>query len=347
MRARGCVHPPGSAPPAHQPLLLPRPAVVRGQVLLRMLEDDPRLSSVTHVIVDEVHERTVEGDFLMLTLRDLLAEGRPAGSPALHVCLMSATMDSAALSQYFADCARVRVAGRAYPVSTLYLEHALLLTRHVVRGDMDWAIGSRMAEKRKQQQLERLADGEPPPPAHPTEADWARRLPHAGGACRALASLDPSAVNVALICELVVWFKQCGGVAAALQKVGARDAMDACDGGGRSLGGACLVFLPGTREIQDVHDALLRTPEFGRDEEQRDWILPLHGGLPPDEQRRVFDRPPTHAGGGGGIGAVCGGAGGSSGVVKVVLATNVAEVCRGRSTEPNEPRYEPQTWAPL
>jgi HrpA-like RNA helicase len=66
-----------------------------------------------------------------------------------------------------------------------------------------------------------------------------------------------------------------------------------------------LVFLPGTREIQDVQEAVLAT-ELGRDPEQRAWVLPLHGSLPPEEQKRVFDHPPR-------------------GVVKVVLATNVAE----------------------
>ena len=38
-------------------------------VLLKMLEEDPALASTTHVIVDEVHERSVENDFLLLTLR--------------------------------------------------------------------------------------------------------------------------------------------------------------------------------------------------------------------------------------------------------------------------------------
>lgn len=67
-----------------------------------------------------------------------------------------------------------------------------------------------------------------------------------------------------------------------------------------------LVFLPGTREIQDVQEALQRTRELGSSPAQREWVMQLHGSLPPDEQRRVFLRPPA-------------------GVIKVVLATNVAE----------------------
>ena len=58
-------------------------------------------------------------------------------------------------------------------------------------------------------------------------------------------------------------------------------------------------------EDREIHEAILMTQEFGR-EPQRSWVLPLHSMLPPDEQRKVFDRPPP-------------------GVRKVVLATNIAE----------------------
>mmetsp|Transcript_14939 Transcript_14939/g.48465 ORF Transcript_14939/g.48465 Transcript_14939/m.48465 type:complete len:651 (-) Transcript_14939:268-2220(-) len=68
---------------------------------------------------------------------------------------------------------------------------------------------------------------------------------------------------------------------------------------------AVLVFLPGFKEIQAVHEALLATPRFSA-EPHRAWLLPLHSTLPPEDQRRVFERPPA-------------------GVRKVVLATNIAE----------------------
>ena len=72
-----------------------------------------------------------------------------------------------------------------------------------------------------------------------------------------------------------------------------------------SLADAVLVFLPGFKEIQTLHELLLGTREFGQ-EPHRSWVLPLHSLLPPEEQRRVFDRPPP-------------------GVRKVVLSTNIAE----------------------
>ena len=69
-------------------------------ILLRRLAGDPGLGGVSHVVVDEVHERTLQGDFLMALLRDLVARRRarlaaadPAARP-LKVVLMSATLDA-------------------------------------------------------------------------------------------------------------------------------------------------------------------------------------------------------------------------------------------------------------
>ena len=43
-------------------------------ILLRRLEEDPTLQGTTHVVVDEVHERSVESDFLLMVLRPASAD---------------------------------------------------------------------------------------------------------------------------------------------------------------------------------------------------------------------------------------------------------------------------------
>lgn len=43
--------------------------------MLRRLLAEPELRSVTHVVLDEVHERTMESDLLLFLLRDLLMSG--------------------------------------------------------------------------------------------------------------------------------------------------------------------------------------------------------------------------------------------------------------------------------
>ena len=67
-------------------------------VVLRRLLSDPTLEGITHVVVDEVHERSADSDLLLLLLRDLLSTG---SNPSLRVVLMSATAEAGAFVQYF------------------------------------------------------------------------------------------------------------------------------------------------------------------------------------------------------------------------------------------------------
>ncbi|EFN52009.1 hypothetical protein CHLNCDRAFT_139551 [Chlorella variabilis] len=105
-------------------------------VLLRMLTAGARggggggggpardpLASVTHLVVDEIHERDRFADFLLILVRDLL----PA-HPHLRVVLMSATLHIDLFSGYFGGCPVVRVPGFTHPVEDFYLESILALT---------------------------------------------------------------------------------------------------------------------------------------------------------------------------------------------------------------------------
>ena len=58
-------------------------------VLLRRLQQDPNLTGISHVVVDEVHERDALSDFLLVILRDV-------ASPRddFHLVTMSATVDT-------------------------------------------------------------------------------------------------------------------------------------------------------------------------------------------------------------------------------------------------------------
>ncbi|KAK9286820.1 hypothetical protein L1049_015225 [Liquidambar formosana] len=60
-------------------------------ILLRKIAGDKNLSAVTHVIVDEVHERSLLGDFLLIVLKNLIEKQSAHSSPKLKVILMSAT----------------------------------------------------------------------------------------------------------------------------------------------------------------------------------------------------------------------------------------------------------------
>jgi ATP-dependent RNA helicase DHX29 len=90
-------------------------------VLLRQMSQDKELSNITHIIIDEVHERSMESDFLLFLLKDLLKKRID-----LKVILMSATADANLFSEYFssdnivAPC--ITVPGKTYPVNTKFLE---------------------------------------------------------------------------------------------------------------------------------------------------------------------------------------------------------------------------------
>lgn len=89
-------------------------------VLLKKLQSNPTLKGISHVVVDEVHERDVNTDLLLALLRSSLDE-----NPDLRVVLMSATGDNQRLSEYFGGCPIVKVPGFMHPVKDRYLEDVM------------------------------------------------------------------------------------------------------------------------------------------------------------------------------------------------------------------------------
>ncbi|XP_051151910.1 DExH-box ATP-dependent RNA helicase DExH6 [Andrographis paniculata] len=82
------------------------------------------ISDITHIIVDEIHERDRYSDFMLAIIRDML----PLYSH-LRLVLMSATIDADRFSKYFGGCPIIQVPGFTYPVKSLYLEDVLSIVR--------------------------------------------------------------------------------------------------------------------------------------------------------------------------------------------------------------------------
>jgi len=86
--------------------------------LLRRAVSDPLLQRYDVVVVDEVHERDMLTDFLLILLRELMMQ-----RPRLRLVLMSATMDMGSFADYFRSCPVLEVpTDTLYPVEEMYLE---------------------------------------------------------------------------------------------------------------------------------------------------------------------------------------------------------------------------------
>ncbi|KAH8356580.1 hypothetical protein KR200_007416, partial [Drosophila serrata] len=86
------------------------------------------LKNTTHLIIDEVHERDLDTDFLLLATKLELEN-----NPHLRLVLMSATMDLEALSAYFGRATVLSVEGRSFGVRIWHMEEILHVT-----GYMNW-----------------------------------------------------------------------------------------------------------------------------------------------------------------------------------------------------------------
>ena len=111
--------------------------VVTEGTLLRMVQDDPELSSYGVIIFDEFHERNLSSDLGLALAR----ESQSVFRPDLRLLVMSATLDADPLSRLLDDAPILNCPGRQYPVSISYappgrtplLEHCALMIHQTLQ----------------------------------------------------------------------------------------------------------------------------------------------------------------------------------------------------------------------
>lgn len=84
-------------------------------ILLAEMQHDRELSAYSTLIIDEAHERSLNIDFLLGYVRQLLPR-----RPDLKVIITSATIDTDRFSQHFNNAPIIEVSGRTYPVDVRY-----------------------------------------------------------------------------------------------------------------------------------------------------------------------------------------------------------------------------------
>eukprot|EP00873_Tetraselmis_striata_P037555 jgi/Tetstr1/457819/TSEL_044364.t1 len=245
-------------------------------ILLRRLAGDPMLGSATHVIVDEVHERTLQGDFLMALLKQLIRKRRARGQP-LKVVLMSATLDAGLFAGYFGGAPVLHAEGRTFPVTRYFLEDCYQMTNYKLEADSPAALreGDRKWDKKR---LENSVGGDK---ARLLRSGWGddagdaplnrdydpERYAHLPDYVRRnLGRVNEQRIDFELLEELI------GHIDEAFEE------------------GAILVFLPGMGEISGMYERLSASHRFGS--QRGAWVLPLHSTVSPEDQRKAFQQPP-------------------------------------------------------
>ncbi|KIY72745.1 P-loop containing nucleoside triphosphate hydrolase protein [Cylindrobasidium torrendii FP15055 ss-10] len=245
-------------------------AYVTNGIALRMLEGGnsdggSAFDEVTHIIVDEVHERTIESDMLLIVLASLVKT-----RPSLRVVLMSATVDSEKISKYFDDCPTIQVPGRTYPVQVNYLEDVIDLTGWSMSEKSPYARRPDDKFSKKSASLLR-DDGE----EDDEDEDRDPQAPikfekkYSSETISTIKLYNERMIPFELIIQLME--EVCFGTAY------------------HTFSAAILVFMPGMGEIRRLHDMLVEHNLFGSDQ----FVLyPLHSTLSSGSQGEVFELPP-------------------------------------------------------
>lgn len=101
-------------------------------VLTRRLLSDPNLDGVDAVVLDEFHERHLDGDLALALLKRLQRK-----RPDLRLIVMSATLDAAPVARNLGDCPVLRSEGRLFDISMQHSPYSPQPLELQVRGALE------------------------------------------------------------------------------------------------------------------------------------------------------------------------------------------------------------------
>ncbi|XP_062112416.1 DExH-box ATP-dependent RNA helicase DExH1 isoform X2 [Humulus lupulus] len=225
-------------------------------VLLRQLVQDPQLTGVSHLLVDEIHERGMNEDFLLIILRDLLPR-----RPDLRLILMSATINAELFSKYFGNAPTIHIPGFTFPVTELFLEDILEKTHYSIKSESSNFDGNsrRRQKDSKKDPLTELFEEVDIDSQYRTYSTYTRK---------SLEAWSGSQLDLGLVESSIEYICRHEGP------------------------GAILVFLTGWDDISKLLDKVKGNRFLG--DPSKFMVLPLHGSMPTINQREIFDRPPPN-----------------------------------------------------
>ncbi|CAM6093452.1 unnamed protein product [Calypogeia fissa] len=230
-------------------------------ILLRRLMKDPELKGVSHVVVDEIHERGMNEDFLLIVLKNLLSR-----RPDMRLILMSATLNAELFSSFFDGAPMMHIPGFTYPVEPHFLEDILPMIGHVLTPwnqiddygeDKQWKIAKQLRGRSRRSLVNTVADS-------------------------AMAEQDFSDLNYKVRDSFSCWNPESLGFN-IIEKL-------LCHICKKEREGAVLVFLTGWEDISAVLEKLKANPLLG--DPNKVLLLGCHGSMATGEQKLIFNHAP-------------------------------------------------------
>ncbi|XP_077247716.1 DEA(D/H)-box RNA helicase family protein [Tasmannia lanceolata] len=232
-------------------------------ILLRRLLGDRNLNGITHVFVDEIHERGMNEDFLLIVLKDLLPRRRD-----LRLILMSATLNAELFSNFFGGAPTIHIPGFTYPVRAHFLEDILETTGYKLTSfnqiddygqEKLWKTQRQLLPRKRKNQITALVEDALSKSSFENYSSRARD---------SLASWTPDCIGFNFI-EAVL-----------------------CHICRKERAGAVLVFMTGWDDISCLKDQLKAHPLLG--DPNRVLLLTCHGSMATSEQKLIFEKAPPN-----------------------------------------------------
>jgi ATP-dependent RNA helicase DHX57 len=236
-------------------------------ILLRQLQSEGALNSVTHIVIDEVHERNLDGDVLMGLLREALKT-----VPHLKVILMSATLDADRFAAYWGNAPRMHIPGRTFPVEDFMLEDVLEKTgynppkKKRKHGGFNNFSRNRKQTAWNDSEISDEEVDEEEDPASEKNSDQIGSRQCEVPLEERVKRVDQTSVDYFLLAFLVKYIVQTNQMGSD---------------------GSILVFLQGVGEISQAQTVVGKITKG-----MPIQLLPLHGSLQPQEQSKIFRTTP-------------------------------------------------------
>ncbi|OQU99639.1 hypothetical protein CLAIMM_05247 isoform 1 [Cladophialophora immunda] len=221
-------------------------------VLLRMLEESPNLNDLDCLILDEVHERTMDLDLLFIALQKLLKR-----RSTLKIVLMSATVDAKKFSDYFGGAPVLDLPGRTFPVEVGFLEDAIEATTDLA--------GVKEKDPAIQDEDQDWNDYYGNDKGRPIIAQPEK---YSSQTQQTISNMDEYHIDYSLIAKLAA------SIASKPRYA--------------KYSSAILIFMPGIGEMRRLHNLLLSMDTFSKDW----IVHLLHSTFSTEELERAFERPP-------------------------------------------------------